>query len=144
MCEEISLDKCYNVDILFTPKYHCEIAGEGIEYSWGASKRWYRRKPLRVKRTTKEFRELVSNCVKKVDVTMARKFSRKARSYMLVYQHLRKMKELNGDNIDVTHVDIEKLQKVYRGHRDANCIDGQFIMEVMKECNRINLPRETM
>jgi hypothetical protein len=24
-----------NVEIMYTPKYHCEIAGEGIEYSWG-------------------------------------------------------------------------------------------------------------
>ena len=131
------------VDIVFTPNFHCEIAGEGIEYSWGASKRWYRRKPLRVKRTTKEFRELVSNCVKRVDVNMAREFSRKARSYMLVYQHLRRMKELNSNEIDVTHANIEKLQKVYRVHRDANCIDGQFIMEIMKECNTINLSQET-
>ena len=27
------------ISILFTPKFHCELAGEGIEYSWGASKR---------------------------------------------------------------------------------------------------------
>ena len=24
------------INILFTPKYHCELAGEGIEYCWGA------------------------------------------------------------------------------------------------------------
>jgi hypothetical protein len=26
------------ISILFTPKYHCELAGEGIEYCWGAAK----------------------------------------------------------------------------------------------------------
>jgi hypothetical protein len=26
------------ITILFTPKYHCELAGEGIEYCWGATK----------------------------------------------------------------------------------------------------------
>ena len=28
---------------IHSPKYHCEIAGEGIEYSWGNSKAKYRR-----------------------------------------------------------------------------------------------------
>jgi len=25
-----------------TPKYHCELAGEGIAYTWGCSKNYYR------------------------------------------------------------------------------------------------------
>jgi len=28
-----------------TPKCHCELAGEGVEYSWGCAKNEYRRKP---------------------------------------------------------------------------------------------------
>ena len=36
----------YSVVILFSPKFHCELAGEGVEYSWGASKRYYRSQPL--------------------------------------------------------------------------------------------------
>ena len=28
-------------DILFTSRFYCELAGEGIEYSWGAFKRIY-------------------------------------------------------------------------------------------------------
>ena len=28
--------------LLVSPKYHCEIAGEGIEYVWGLIKRWFR------------------------------------------------------------------------------------------------------
>jgi hypothetical protein len=26
------------ISILFMPKYHCKLAGEGIEYCWGAAK----------------------------------------------------------------------------------------------------------
>jgi hypothetical protein len=26
------------ISILFTPKYHCKLAGEGIEYCWGTAK----------------------------------------------------------------------------------------------------------
>ena len=31
------------VDVVFTPKAHCEIAGRGIEHVWGASKLKFRR-----------------------------------------------------------------------------------------------------
>ena len=40
------------IDILVDrkPKCHCELAGEGIEYSWGCSKNKYRLLPLSEKR----------------------------------------------------------------------------------------------
>jgi hypothetical protein len=38
------------VEALITTKYHAEYAGEGIEYSWGASKAVYRRYPLACKK----------------------------------------------------------------------------------------------
>jgi hypothetical protein len=37
------------ISILFTPKYHCELAGEGIEYCWGATKQIFRKLPLKKK-----------------------------------------------------------------------------------------------
>lgn len=46
LARDISNDLQINVNILFTPKFHCELAGKGIEYSWGAAKRLYRRHPL--------------------------------------------------------------------------------------------------
>jgi hypothetical protein len=39
------------ISILFTPKYHCELAGEGIEYCWGAAKGMYRKLPLNQKKS---------------------------------------------------------------------------------------------
>ena len=33
-----------------SPKCHSKLAGEGIEYSWGFAKNWYRRLPLKLKR----------------------------------------------------------------------------------------------
>jgi len=38
------------VAVDFTPKYHAELAGEGIEYSWGLAKGEYRRTPLSQKK----------------------------------------------------------------------------------------------
>ena len=42
-----------------TPKCHCELAGEGIEYSWGCAKNLYRRQPLKMKRGKENFRATV-------------------------------------------------------------------------------------
>jgi hypothetical protein len=30
-----------------TPKCHCKLAGEGIEYSWGCAKNFFRQQPLK-------------------------------------------------------------------------------------------------
>ena len=38
------------VQVYTTPKYHAELAGEGIEYSWGYAKLFYRRQPLKQKK----------------------------------------------------------------------------------------------
>jgi hypothetical protein len=37
------------VSVIITPKFHAELAGEGVEYSWGISKGVYRQKPLHSK-----------------------------------------------------------------------------------------------
>ena len=29
------------VEVRFTPKAHCELAGRGIEYIWGVSKKYF-------------------------------------------------------------------------------------------------------
>jgi len=30
------------IKLLISPKYHCKLAGEGIEYAWGLFKKYYR------------------------------------------------------------------------------------------------------
>jgi hypothetical protein len=47
------------VKVVRTPKYHPEIAGEGIEYDWGCGKGFDRRLPLCAKKTKIKFRESV-------------------------------------------------------------------------------------
>jgi hypothetical protein len=73
------------ISILFTPKFHCELAGEGIEYCWGAAKRMYRKLPLHQKTFWEFFRKSVPVCLSKVNIEMCRRFSGKARGYMLGY-----------------------------------------------------------
>ena len=48
---------------IHSSKYHCEIAGEGIEYSWGISKAKYRRIKVKDKRTAEKFRHQVGKCL---------------------------------------------------------------------------------
>lgn len=74
LCDEISAEIPNFVSVLFTPKFHCELAGEGIEYSWGASKRYYRRQPITMKRSTLNFERLVKDSINKVSTMMCRRF----------------------------------------------------------------------
>jgi hypothetical protein len=45
------------VSVIILPKFHAELAGEGIEYSWGVTKGLYRQKPLYSKRSKEAFKE---------------------------------------------------------------------------------------
>ena len=64
---------------------------------------------------------------------MVRRFSAKARRYMLVYLH-QKLSSLDGNmNIDKKYEMNKKLVKAYKSHRDACCFDGKFINNVIKE-----------
>jgi hypothetical protein len=47
-----------------TPKCHCKMAGEGIEYSWGFAKNSYHRYAMEdEKRSKEEFRASVKKCL---------------------------------------------------------------------------------
>ena len=49
LCDEIITTNNTKKSILYIPKFHCELAGEGIEYIWVAAKRFYRKAPLHEK-----------------------------------------------------------------------------------------------
>jgi hypothetical protein len=44
------------VSVIITPKFHAEMAGEGIKYSWGVAKSLYRRMPLDSKKGKSSFK----------------------------------------------------------------------------------------
>ena len=75
------------VSVIITPKFHAELAGEGIEYSWGLTKGVYRRKPLRAKKGKESFKALVDECTSREILTTktVRKLSRRARAYICAY-----------------------------------------------------------
>ena len=121
-----------------TPKCHCELAGEGIEYSWGCAKNEYRRKPLSSKRKKETWRQTVRECLSREVLTTERirKFSRRAREYIVAYHLL----SATGSSIDVatvepspgeTPVKVEKLLKEFKTHRSASDFAKGFITSVM-------------
>ncbi len=70
-----------------TPKCHCELAGEGIEYSWGCAENEYHRQPLSAKKKKETFREMFRKSIAKDVLTKerVRLFSKRAREYMCAY-----------------------------------------------------------
>ena len=51
------------ISMLTSPKYHCEVAGEGIEFVWGMMKRRFRSIPYKEKDTKQKFNKCVRECV---------------------------------------------------------------------------------
>ena len=132
LLEEISADSevsgACNFSLIFTPKYHCELAGEGIEYSWGMAKKIFRGTPLAQRKSYEQFKACVADCLSKVSKENCQRFAARARRYMLVYQH---RKDFDGELPDGFD-ENEKIFKAYKSHRDAGVFDGKFIADTIK------------
>ena len=124
-----------------TPKCHPEMAGEGVEYSWGCAKGLYRRLPLKDKKSKEKFRESVRKCLStgNIDKKQQRKFSRRAREYMLAYRAIEQQQATNNsDNennnkIEMSRMMIEKIIKKYKCHRSAETFDRGFIDAIVSK-----------
>ena len=133
ICQLEYIGKCIGVKVLITPKFHAELAGEGIEYAWGVSKSVYRKIPWEMRKGKDNFMKLVEECLdptKVLSLNNVRRFSKKARNYMKVYQlieskknDLSSDKSLNKDVIklckDIEEIDyksIEKMAKQMKNH----------------------------
>jgi hypothetical protein len=121
------------VSVDFTPKFHAEMAGEGVEYSWGHAKGNYRRQPLSRKRTRAGFVKLVDECLgsdTELTKERVRKFSARARAYICTYHHLAYVSSTEADEGKKEVLlldDIERLTKKFRTHRCVMDFDRGFI-----------------
>jgi hypothetical protein len=149
LAEAISTDD-YNVSIEFTPKYHCEIAGEGIEYSWGFIKKIYRRAPLMAKRQNFLFE--VKKAIFEVTKTRVRRFSGRVRKYMLAYEIIREEPTAAEDNevkTDANHCNHKEHIDATANDAYANDLSPQKkkktkrkrddVLSVKKEMNQIGM-----
>jgi len=110
------------VTVLFSPKCHPELAGEGIEYTWAELKNFYRRIPLRLRKKKKdEFFKEVEDLMSKITIDTVRKSAKKARQYICAYHEIH-----NGTNVmtAIPKERIEKLRKTsYKSHRTVSMSD---------------------
>ncbi len=116
-----------------TPKCHCELVGDRIEYTWGCSKNHYRALRLNDKRGKEKFKASVAKCLDREILTIerVRKFSRRARQYICAYYKIAKEREgeeasTETAHLDTTPVQVEKMVKLFKTHRCAMDFDTNF------------------
>jgi hypothetical protein len=128
-----------------TPKCHCELAGEGVEYSWACAKNEFRQKPIQQKKSKELFKNTVRECLSREILTDARvrSFSKRAQEYICAYHVLHEQmmeqpsdKEQEGivssDN-SIVPVKIEALVKQFKTHLCALDFDHGFIKSVVRK-----------
>ena len=111
--------------MLIIPKYHFELAREGIEYVWGIVKKVYIIKPLIDKTTKDKFHQCVKEAMNYVKVDIVRQFAAKARRYMLAYRNL----DPNG----ISYIKIERFVKKVKNHRSVSDQDTGFIDKAWRD-----------
>ena len=134
------------ISIDCTPKYHCDLAGEGIEYWWGCTKNLYCWKPLSEKRKKETFRATVRQWLSRDNLTteQIQRFSKHARDCICAYFALHHEQNRNNEETNCmtttmmmttslckpnipTPVKIEKLVKDFKTHQCALDFDHGFI-----------------
>lgn len=99
-----------------SPKYGCEIAGVGIEYSWGRSKLHFR-KHCTFKNSDLMPRVKASLSEEVIPLSLVRKYARKTRDYMRAYA------------AGAVGPALVKQLKTYKTHRSALDTHSSFINE---------------
>ena len=120
-----------------SPKFHCELAGEGIEYSWGNAKMKYRRLRVKDRNTVSKFHQRVIQCLSRdhLDLNRVRTNSRRAREYMVAYFIMSCAEEVKDKmTLSIEEMKpcaasaskIEQMKQKVRTHRAAIDFDTKF------------------
>ena len=111
------------ISMLTSPKYHCEVAVESIEFVWGMLKCCFCSIPLKEKDTKQKFnkcvREGMESYIKKENVI---NFAGLCFCYMMVYQ-----KYANSNNKTLTFNGIERYMKQMKTHCNVSDIEKDLI-----------------
>jgi hypothetical protein len=136
---------CLGVNVVITAKYHVEYAGEGIEYSWELPKQYIDAIHY-IPKKEKGTLGLVSKCISQevLMTDLIRKFSRRARNYILTHKSLEFVGYDGGrQNINtISHLRIENLQKSVACHRAAFDFDMGFILQSVQLVAGLDLEHE--
>ncbi len=117
---------------MISPKCHPELAGLGVEYTWGLMKRAYRQFNDCV---YKNLHANVSKAMSTENVHMSNvlKFSRRTREYCRTYREL--AKDSSAVSSSSTFKLIEKMLKTQKTHRSILDLEGKFLSSVSHVVN---------
>lgn len=144
------LGRQLGVTVQLTPKFHAELAGEGVEYCWAHAKAYYRRVPVSRKRGRENFKQLVKECTCPTTVLTKdriERFASRARAYICTYHHLQQQSAStpsspNTEDVPVPVVvkeevlssdDIEKVAKAFKCHRCVLDFDSGFVHSELRK-----------
>ena len=108
---------------MLSPKFHPEVAGVGIEYSWGMSKLKFRREIN--DEIPKNLHKNIVACMNTdtiLTLPRIRRFARRTRDYCRAYLKLEKDAK-GADSKDT----IEKMRKTCKAHRNIIDMEPGFI-----------------
>ena len=94
-----------------------------------SSKKCYRNIPLDKKISKDKFNECVKESIRSCSIEHVRKFSGKARRYMLTY--------LNLDENDMSYDNIERFVKTCKCHRNVEDQDWAYVNNIWSESIKI-------
>ena len=114
--------------LITSHKCHPELAGLGIEYCLGISKKHFRRDIN--DGVQKNLRKNVIQSLSENSIPLSAKwrFERRTRAYREVYQKIRK--DGNLEMRDLTFQDIEKMLKIQKTHRNIFDLERRFLQDV--------------
>ena len=144
------------VRIMCSPKFHPEIAGEGIEFCWALAKNRYRQQSLKKKNSKHKFKELVNACVHSSVLTKrsVRLFGKCMRRYMCAYLSLEVQKNHNAQQIQsvegfnihqpemscgLVEKIVSKYQQEKKTHRNIADQDTSFISQVQERMKYVSV-----
>ena len=109
--------------LVLSPKFHPEVAGVGMEYSWGMSKLKFRRELNDEVPKNLHQNILASMCRQEIlTLSRIRRFARRTRDYCRAYLKLEK------DAAGIESKDsIEKMRKTCKAHRNIIDMEPGFI-----------------
>lgn len=114
--------------MILSPKCHCELAGNGIEYCWAYSQEVFIKSG---EKNSSNLENKVMESLSKDILTLELiwKFERKARDYMRMYWYIKE-----HPNVKITELkqfeNLRKHMKTYRCHRDIAKLERNYIRHV--------------
>ena len=113
------LMQSYGNIVLFTSKGHPEIAGAGIKYDWGVSKKVFWKTTNHI---AKDCKRDVWLLLSKVTLQVVKNTARKSRSYMRAYKN-----DAGG-----SHLLIKKFVKIHKCHRNILDQESAYLEKMVK------------